>query len=133
MWDPLILVQGKRRGLAEALLEVGADGLDELGAVDSLGVNAFHQVHEVLGNDTGVEGVEASALELVTKVHELLDTVLLTALAQGAAPCKDGSHGVGGSLLALEILVVVAGYGTVGSLILVVAVGANEYAGHHSE
>ena len=36
------------RGLAEALLEVGADGLDELGAVDSLGVNTFHQVHEVL-------------------------------------------------------------------------------------
>ena len=39
-------------GLAEALLEVGADGLDELGAVDSLGLNAFHQVHEVLGYDT---------------------------------------------------------------------------------
>ena len=42
------LVKKRQAGLAEALLEVGADGLDELGAVDSLGVNAFHQVHEVL-------------------------------------------------------------------------------------
>ena len=38
-------------GLAEALLKVCADGLDELGAVDGLGLNTFHQVHEVLGND----------------------------------------------------------------------------------
>lgn len=46
-------------GLAEALLEVGADGLDEVGAVHSLGLNTFHQVHEVLGNDTGIQRVEA--------------------------------------------------------------------------
>ena len=36
------------RGLAEALLEVGADGLDELGAVDGLGLNTFHQVHGMI-------------------------------------------------------------------------------------
>ena len=41
-------IQKCRRGLAEALLEVGADGLDELGAVDGLSLNTFHQVHEVL-------------------------------------------------------------------------------------
>ncbi len=42
------LVRNVDRGLAEALLEVGADGLDELGAVDSLSLNTFHQVHEVI-------------------------------------------------------------------------------------
>ena len=40
---------GKRRwGLAEALLEVGADGLNELGAVDGLSLNAFHQIHGII-------------------------------------------------------------------------------------
>ena len=42
------LVRNVDRGLAEALLEVGADSLDELGAVDSLSLNTFHQVHEVI-------------------------------------------------------------------------------------
>ena len=41
-------------GLTEALLEVGADGLDELGAVEGLSLNAFHQVHEVLGYNTEI-------------------------------------------------------------------------------
>jgi len=36
-------------GLAQALLEVGADGLDEVGAVHGLGLNTFHEVNEVLG------------------------------------------------------------------------------------
>ena len=53
------LVGNVDRGLAEALIEVGADGLDELGAVDGLSLNTFHQVHEVLGNDTGIQRVEA--------------------------------------------------------------------------
>ncbi len=57
----IFLLEKRCRGLAEALLEVGADGLDELGAVDSLSLNTFHQVHEVLGNDTGVQGIEASS------------------------------------------------------------------------
>ena len=35
-------------GLAQALLEVRADGFDELGAVDGLGLNTFHQVHGVI-------------------------------------------------------------------------------------
>jgi hypothetical protein len=33
---------------AEALLEVGADGLDEVGAVHGLGLNTFHEVDEVI-------------------------------------------------------------------------------------
>ena len=39
--QPSVGFSGKRhRGLAEALLEVGADGLDELGAVDTRNINS---------------------------------------------------------------------------------------------
>jgi len=38
------LVKKRQAGLAEALLEVGADGLDEVGAVDSLGLNTLRHL-----------------------------------------------------------------------------------------
>ena len=43
-------LEKRRRGLAEALLEVGADGLDEFGAVDSLSLNTFHQIKKIHNN-----------------------------------------------------------------------------------
>ncbi len=89
---------------AQALLEVGADGLDEVGAVHGFGLNTFHEVNEVLGHNAGVQSVEASCLELVAKVHEVLEAVLLAALAQSTAPSEDGSHWVGRGLLSLKIL-----------------------------
>ena len=54
--------------LSESLLEVGADSFDEVEAVNLLGLDAFHEVNEVLCYDACVEGVEASAFELVAKV-----------------------------------------------------------------
>lgn len=110
-----------------------ADGLDEDERVDSLGLDALHEVDEVLGDDTAVHRVEASALQLVAEVDESLDAVLLTTLAERAAPSEDRSDRVGGSLLAGEVLVVVTGDGAVGSLVLVVAIGADEDRGHHGE
>ena len=106
-----IIIPIDRLLLAQTLLKVLADGLDEDERVDSLGLDALHEVDEVLGDDTAVHRVEASALQLVAEVDESLDAVLLTTLAERAAPSEDRSDRVGRSLLAGEVLVVVAGRG----------------------
>ena len=64
----------------------GVDGVDFVAGGDEAG--------QVLGHGTGLDGVEAGALESVGKAAELGSVVQLAALAQGARPGKNGRHGI---------------------------------------
>jgi hypothetical protein len=123
----------KRILRTQALLEALADGLEELGGGQALRGDAFHEVHQVLGGEAFVQGVEAGTLELVGIVHELGEIVHLTALAEGAAPGEDRRNRVRGGLFTLQVLVVVTGHGAVGRLVLVLAVRGNQDGGHHGQ
>src|SRR5699024_4518290 len=79
------------------------------------------------------DGVDGSFFQRIGKAAQGVDAIQFAALAQRAGPGEEGGHRVGGSLLALEVFVVVAGHGAVGSLVLVVAVGRDQYRGHHGQ
>ena len=96
-------------------------------------IATFGKVHQVLGLQTLVQRVKAGLFQLVGVVHQFRQVIQLAAFAEGTAPGKDGSHGVGGSLLALEVLVIVTGNGAVGGLVLVFAVRAHQDRGHHGQ
>ena len=86
-----------------------------------------------LGHDAVAQGLEAGGLQLVGKGGQVGQAVQLAPLAQSAGPGKNGGHGVGGGLLALQVLVVVLGDGAVGGLILGGAVGGHQHGGHHGQ
>ena len=77
--------------------------------------------------------MEAGGLQGLAEADEVGQAVEFAALFQSTAPGEDGGHGVGGSGLALEVLVVVAGDGAVGGFELELAVRADENAGHHGQ
>ena len=68
---------------------------------------------QILGHFALGDGVQGGLFQLVGEGHQFGDAVQLTALAQSARPRKDGGHGVGGGLLALQGAVVVALNGAV--------------------
>ena len=65
-----------------------------------------HQTGQILGHGALLQRGEASGLQLVGKGGQIIQTVQLSPLAQGARPREDGGYGVGGGLFALEVLVV---------------------------
>ena len=98
-----------------------------------VGGDALRQAAEVFGHNAVIEGLQAGGLQRLAKPDQRGQAVQLAALFQGTAPGKDGGHGVGGGGLALEVLVVVAGHGAMGGLVLIVAVRADQNAGHHGQ
>ena len=57
----------------------------------------------------------------------------MRAFGESAAPREYSSHGIGRSRLSVAVFVVVTGNGTVSRFVFVIAVGRNEYRGHHRE
>jgi len=125
--------------VGELLAEVLCDSVDERLSFDKvLRLDLVHSASdaesEVLSHDSALDGVDASALELLAEVSELLVFVELCAVGETASPGEDGGDRVGGGGLALLVLAEVAGDGSVGSLRLDgLAVGADEDRGHEAE
>ena len=109
------------------------DGLDKALAVYGGGGDALCQTAQVLGHDALVQSLQTCGLQCLAKVHQLRQVIQLAALLEGAGPRKDGSHGVGGGLFALQVLIIMAGDGAVGGLVLVLAVRADQHTGHHGQ
>jgi hypothetical protein len=90
---------------------------------------------KILGHDAiNVDSVDAGLLELLGENDELGGVVKLTTLGEPLRPGVDGGNGVGGGLVALLVLAVMAGDGSVRGLSLEgLAVGGNEDRGHETE
>lgn len=109
------------------------DGLDKALAVYGGGGDALCQTAQVLSHDALVQGLQACSLQCLAKVHQLRQVVQLAALLECAGPRKDGSHGVGGGLFALQVLIVMTCDGAVGGFVLVLAIRADQHTGHHGQ
>jgi hypothetical protein len=89
---------------------------------------------QILGhNAIDVYSVNTSLLQALSKSHNLWSAVQLSSLYQASCPGKDGRNGVGGGLVALLVLAVMAGDGAVGGFGFEgFAVGGDEDGGHES-
>src|SRR3712207_2337930 len=91
------------------LLQVLVDLVEEAGGGEPLLLGA-DQEGEVLGHVAGLYRVDADLLEGLGEAGELLVVVELGPMAKAAGPGEDRRDGVGGGLLALLVLAVVAGH-----------------------
>ena len=128
--------EGDLELLLEGALETALDGGHVLRGGDPVitaGLAAGKG--EILGHDAiDIDGVNAGLLESLSEGNELRGFVELATLDETTGPGEDGGNGVGGGLVALLVLAVVAGDGTVGSLRLEgLAIGGDEDRGHETE
>lgn len=90
---------------------------------------------KILGHDAiNIDGVNAGLLEALGEGDNLGLVVELATLDETTGPGEDGGNGVGGGLVALLVLTVVASDGAVGSLGLEgLAIGGDEDRGHETK
>lgn len=90
---------------------------------------------KILGHDTiNIDRVNAGLFEALGEGDNLGLVVELATLDETTGPGEDGGNGVGGGLVALLVLTVVASDGAVGSLRLeALAVGGDEDRGHETK
>ena len=67
-------------GLCETFLKTLTDSSHEVSRILHLRRDAFHEICEILGHDTFIEGIQASSLKLVCVVHELRKVVQFLSL-----------------------------------------------------
>ena len=124
--------RGQNPNFAAAKDDQGAEYLLEV--VLALELLAVDAEGEVLGELVVVNAVNAGLLELLGESDELLVAVELAPVSETTSPCVDGGDRVGRRLLALLVLSVVPGDGTVSSLRLAdLTVGGEEGGGHEAE
>ena len=105
-----------------------------LEVVLGLEVLAVDSEREILGHLSGLDGLDADALEVESELLECGVAVELSAVVQTARPCENRRDGVGGGLTALLVLAPVAGDGAVGGLSLDgLSVGGDQHGGHEAE
>ena len=122
--------------LLEGALEAALDGGHVLRGGDPvLTASLAAGKGKILGHDAiDIDGVNAGLLESLGEGNELGGVVELATLDKTTGPGEDGGNGVGGGLVALLVLAVVASDGTVGSLGLEgLAIGGDEDGGHETE
>src|SRR3954462_6383664 len=103
------------RTLRHRLLEVLVNLVEEALGGEPLLVGA-HQQRQVLGHVAGFHGGDADLLERIRELGERGVVVELGAMRQAPRPGEDGGHRVGGGLLALLVLTIVARYRAVRGL-----------------
>lgn len=122
--------------LLESLLEAALNSIKVLvGGGIVLALRLASGKGKILGHDTvNVDGVNASLLKALGEGNDIGGVVELTTLDETTGPGEDGSNGVGGGLVTLLVLTVVASDGAVGSLRLEgLAIGCDEDRGHETE
>lgn len=90
---------------------------------------------QILRHDTiDINGIDTRLLEALRKRHDLRRLIQSSTLYETTRPGEDGGDRVGGCLVALLVLAVMAGDGSVGGFGLEsLAVGGDEDAGHEAE
>lgn len=76
---------------------------DKVHCIDGFDVVKLGEQRQVFGHNALFDGGNAGRLQIVGKLHERRIFVHLAPLAEGAAPGKDGGHGIGGRFLALLV------------------------------
>ena len=71
---------------------------------------------QILGHLAIINSLDAGLLEILAELGEIGVSVQVGAVFETPGPGKDGGHGVGGGGVALLVLAVVPGDGTVGGL-----------------
>ena len=123
-------------GSLEVGLEAALNGSKVLlGGNPGLTLLAASSQGKILGHDTlVVDNINTGALELLGELNNVGGAVELTTLDKTTGPGEDGGNGVGGGLVTLLVLTVVAGDGAVGGLGLESrAVGGDQGGGHQTE
>lgn len=90
---------------------------------------------KILGHDAvNIDSVDAGLLKALGIGNDIGGVVELATLDETTGPGEDGGNGVGGGLVTLLVLTVVASDGAVGSLGLEgLAIGGDENGGHETE
>jgi len=89
---------------------------------------------QILSHATGLDGVNATCLQNLTELGELVVVVQLGAVSEATGPGKDGGDGVGGGGLALLVLAVVTSDRSVCGLgFNGLAIRAHEDGGHETK
>jgi hypothetical protein len=90
---------------------------------------------QIFGHDTIlIHGVHTSLLQALGESHDFWRLVENSSLHESSCPGEDGGDGVGGGLVALLVLSVVAGDGSVGGFGFEgLAVGGDEDGGHEAQ
>lgn len=122
--------------LLEGSLETALNGIHVLVGGDIvLALRLASGKGKILGHDTvNIDSVNASLLKALSKGDNLGGVVELATLDETTGPGEDGGNGVGGGLVTLLVLTVVASDSTVGSLRLEgLAIRGNENRGHETK
>jgi len=122
--------------LLESLLEAALDSVKVLvGGGIVLALRLASGKGKILGHDTvNVDSVNASLLKALSEGNNIGSVVELSTLDETTGPGEDGGNGVGGGLVTLLVLTVVASDSAVGSLRLEgLAIGGDEDGGHETE
>lgn len=122
--------------LLESSLEAALNGIHVLvGGNIVLALRLASGKGKILGHDTvNIDSVNASLLKALSKGDNLRGVVELATLDETTGPGEDGGNGVGGGLVALLMLTVVASDSTVGSLRLEsLAIRGDENGGHETK
>src|SRR5699024_4706824 len=109
------------------------DRQNEIPAVQNDRIFDGGDQRQVFGHLSGFDHMDRSGLQFVCETAERLVAVQLSSFSQSAGPREDGGYGVGGCLLSFQMAVIVALYGTVRRLILIISVRGNQHGGHHCQ
>lgn len=122
--------------LLEDVLHAALNSVEVLGGGDVvLTASLSTGKGKILGHDAiDIDGVNAGLLKALGKGNDLGGVVELATLDETTGPGEDGGNGVGGGLVTLLVLTVVAGDGAMGSLRLEgLAIGGDEDGGHETQ
>ena len=113
----LFLLHSSAHFLGQVLSELVHEvkGVQVVGASDLVD-GALDAKGEILGHETGLDGLDADFLQLLAKVDQRLVVVQFTSVGQTPGPSEDGGDRVGRGLAALLVDSIVAGDGAVGGL-----------------
>lgn len=122
--------------LLESVLQSPLNGLHVLAGGDIvLTASLSASKRKILGHDVvNIDGIDTGLLKSLSERNNVWGLVELSTLDESASPCKDGGNWIGGGLVALLVLTVVAGDGSVGGLGLEgLSVWSDEDGGHETE
>lgn len=122
--------------LFESVLQSPLNSLHVLASGDIVLTTSFSASKcEILGHDVvNIDGIDTGLLKSLSERNNVWGLVELSTLDESAGPGEDGGDWVGGGLVALLVLTVVAGDGSVGGLRLKgLSVWGNEDGGHKAE